>query len=89
MATGRFAKKAHDQYEHQQFGNLINVPLTFYEGYPIHSQPVNVQGQDFEDKTAIFLAYAAFDDGTCHSLQQCDTKAVYGIYLRRQYQRGD
>lgn len=89
MATGRFAKKAHDQYQKQQFNDLVTIPLTFYEGYPIHEQPENVQGQELADKAAIFLTYSAFDGGACQSMQQCDSKTVYGAYLRRQYIRGN
>jgi LmbE family N-acetylglucosaminyl deacetylase len=88
MAAGRFAKKARDNYQQEQFGGLITIPLTFYMGYPIHELPDNVSGQELTDKIAIFLTYAAFDNGTCHTEQQCNTKAVYGEYLRRQYTKG-
>lgn len=87
-AAGRFATKAHDQYEQQQFGGLVKIPLQYYMGYSIHELPENLHGQDLLDKTSAFLTYAAYDNGTCHTQQQCDNTAVYGIYLRRQYTRG-
>lgn len=87
-AAGRFATKAHDQYEQQQYGSLVKIPIEHYMGYTIHALPENVHGQDFTDKAAVFLAYSAYDNGTCHTQQQCDSKAVYGIYLRRQYIKG-
>lgn len=85
IAVGEFAKAAHAAYQQQQFGDMVQIPMTFYVGYPIHESPENVHGQDLEDKVSVFLTYAAFDGGACHTQQQCDTKAVYGAYLRRQY----
>ena len=84
-AVGRFAKKAHDRYVQQQFEGKVSIPMTFYMGYPIHELSEDVSGDELQQKTAIFLAYAAFDGGVCHTQQQCDNKAVYGTYLRRQY----
>jgi LmbE family N-acetylglucosaminyl deacetylase len=85
-AVGRFAKKAHDTYVQQQFEGKVQIPMTFYLGYPVHDSPENITGADLQQKTAIFFAYAAYDGGVCHTQQQCDGKAaVYGLYLRRQY----
>lgn len=84
-AVGRFATKAHGMYVQQQFEGKIAIPLIHYTGYPVHSLPENVSGDDLKQKTDIFLTYAAYDSSVCHTQQQCDNKAVYGLYLRRQY----
>jgi LmbE family N-acetylglucosaminyl deacetylase/putative flippase GtrA len=84
-ATGRLAVQAYRQYEAQQFNDAVTIPLVFYMGYPVHQFPANVSGQDLQAKEAAFTAYAAFDNGVCHSLQGCQQNSVYGIYLARQY----
>jgi LmbE family N-acetylglucosaminyl deacetylase len=86
MAVGRFVKKAHAQYETQQYDNRISIPLNFYTGYPIHAFPENVTGSDLQQKAQAFSAYARFDGNVCDVLKRCINNPVYGIYLRRQYQ---
>jgi LmbE family N-acetylglucosaminyl deacetylase len=85
LATGQFATKAYAQYETEQFNNEVTVPLGYYMGYPIHSLDPNVVGQDLDDKTAAFMAYAALDGSVCHSKHECDVASVYGVYINRQY----
>ncbi len=84
-ATGQFVVQAHKKYQTQQFAGYVNVPLVFYKGYPIHEQPPNLAGRDLADKTAAFLAYAAFDGGVCHSIEECSQVSTYGSYINRQY----
>lgn len=86
MAVGHFTQLAYHQYETQQFANEVTVPLKFYIGYPIHQMPENVSGEDLSEKEAAFLAYAKFDGGVCHSLQECSQTSTYNAYLGRQYQ---
>ena len=85
MAAGRFARKAYDKFEREQFGNKVTIPFNFYTGYPIREQSQNVNGQDLTEKISIFLEYAAFDDSVCHSFADCQANQAYGAYLPRQY----
>jgi hypothetical protein len=59
--------------------------ITYYLGYPVHAMVANVEGEDLDQKTAAFLAFGRFDGAVCHSVHECDTQAVYGLYLNRQY----
>jgi LmbE family N-acetylglucosaminyl deacetylase len=86
MAVGKFTQKAYQAYENQQFEGKLSIPLKFYIGYPIHAMPENVAGGDLDAKSKAFFAYAKFDGGVCHSMEECSNKTVYGIYLKRQYQ---
>lgn len=86
MAVGRFVKRAYVQYEREQYAGLVNIPLQFYIGYPIHERPTNVADGDLQAKESAFLAYANFDRGVCHTVQQCSQNPAYGAYLPRQYQ---
>jgi LmbE family N-acetylglucosaminyl deacetylase len=86
MAVGSYVKDAYKQFEEQQYGNQVMIPLEFYIGYPIHQMPANVSESDLTQKEATFLDYAKFDGGVCQSLQQCQRASAYGTYLARQYQ---
>jgi len=86
MAVGRFAKQAHSQYENQQFEGQVSIPIRFYIGYPVHEFPQNVSSTELQEKESVFLSYAAFDGGVCHSIEQCNLNQAYGAYLPRQYQ---
>ena len=85
-ATGRFVTRAHKLYEAEQYGGYLTVPLKYYIGYPIHQFTPNVSGQDLINKEKAFLAYASFDGGVCHSIEQCRQVPTYGSYLDRQYE---
>jgi LmbE family N-acetylglucosaminyl deacetylase len=85
-SVGRFTAQAHDAYQQQKFENLVSVPLTYYEGYPIRELPANVDGVLYTEKLAAFLAYARHDSGVCQTVIQCDNTPTYGSYLKRQYQ---
>jgi hypothetical protein len=65
---------------------VVTIPLKFYTGYPSHQFPSNVSGTDLATKEAVFLAYAAYDGGVCHTIAQCLQTPTYGSYLSRQYQ---
>jgi LmbE family N-acetylglucosaminyl deacetylase len=86
ITVGAYVKRAYKQYEIQQYGNQVTIPIKFYIGYPIHQMVANVSGPDLAAKEAAFLAYAKFDGGVCQSVQQCLTTPTYGAYLTRQYQ---
>ena len=59
--------------------------ITYYLGYPVHTLPPNISGNDLREKIAAFLAFSKFDNAVCHSIEECNDKAVYGLYLTRQY----
>ncbi len=84
-ATGYFASLAHKQYEAEQYGGNLTVPIKFYIGYPIRQFVPNVSGRDLMAKENAFLAYAVFDDSVCRSIKQCRTIPTYGNYLDKQY----
>jgi len=86
MAVGRFAQQAFSTYEQHRVTTQTPASLKFYIGYPIHAQPANVTDGDLEQKQTAFFQYARFDGGVCHTMEQCNNEAVYGIYLQRQYQ---
>lgn len=63
-----------------------SVPsITYYVGYPVHGMEQNVSGEDLDQKTQTFLTFSKFDGAVCHSIQECNTHATYGLYLGRQY----
>ncbi len=65
----------------------IKPQIVYYLGYPVHSLPGNVFDEDLIEKTKAFEAFGRYDNAVCHSSVECDTKSVYGFYLRRQYIR--
>ena len=85
MAVGRYTQQAYDQYEKQQYEGLVTIPLQFYIGYPVHQMAANVSDGDLQAKEAALLAYAGFDGGVCHNIQQCRQISTYSAYLARQY----
>ncbi|MFZ1249822.1 MAG: PIG-L family deacetylase [Candidatus Saccharimonadales bacterium] len=80
--AGLFAQRALDRY---QTAAELSVHMVKYVGYPIHSLPQNVGGDDLARKQAAFMAYAAHDGGVCQHIDACYAHSVYGIYLGRQY----
>jgi LmbE family N-acetylglucosaminyl deacetylase len=82
ISVSYFATEAYETY---QQATQLDISMTYYLGYPVHGMPRNVSGNDLDRKAAAFLSFAKFDSAVCQSMVECDTKAVYGIYLRRQY----
>lgn len=85
ISVSSFVKKAYAQYETNQFANQVKIPIFFYIGYPIRTNPVNVSGSLLSMKINAFIAYARFDPGVCQSVAQCLTSPTYSRYLDRQY----
>lgn len=79
-----FVTQSYNQYK-ATYPDQPVPSMTYYIGYPIHDMPANIGGADLDEKTATFLAFGGFDGAVCHSVQECDTHAVYGIYLSREY----
>jgi hypothetical protein len=74
------------QYNTNVYGNLTNIPVEYYEGYPMRLSPANVSGQDLLLKEDAYIAYGAFDPSTCASIAGCNQIPTYSSYLQRQYQ---
>ena len=83
VTVGQYAARATNLYKASTPSPLPTVK--YYQGYPIHGLPQNVSGADLEMKIKTFLTFGSYDGATCHAIIDCDTKSVYGIYLRRQY----
>ena len=83
ITVGLYAARATSIYKASHPSSQSKV--TYYQGYPIHGLPQNVSGADLEMKIKTFLTFGNYDGATCHVLADCDTKGVYGFYLRRQY----
>jgi len=83
ITVGLYAARATGTYKASSPNPQPKV--TYYQGYPIHGLPQNVSGADLDMKIKTFLAFGNYDGATCHVLADCDTKGVYGFYLRRQY----
>ena len=81
--VARYATRAYEAYmkTHPQ----PSPSLTYYLGYPVHGLAPNVMGADYEKKAASFIAFSRFDGATCHTVYECNTRSVYGLYLARQY----
>lgn len=62
-----------------------NVSLRYYTGYPISRMPQNVAGQDAADKTAVFNAYASYDNRVCLNPADCSPSGPYASWEMRQY----
>ncbi|KAL3464581.1 hypothetical protein BJX64DRAFT_275780 [Aspergillus heterothallicus] len=60
--------------------------ITAYVGYESRDLPLNVQGEDLEEKKAVFYAYADYDPATCTSDQAC-IGTEYERWLQREYPR--
>lgn len=84
IAVSSFTTQAYNQYT-MIYPDQPVPSLTYYLGYPVHELPPNVSGSDLDQKNAAFLSFGNFDGAVCHSVQECNTHAVYGIYLSRQY----
>ncbi len=85
ITTGLLASEAAETYDSQRFGNGVRTPIVRYIGYPIHGYEPNVLGEDLAQKEAAFFAYSNYDNGVCHSIEQCRNTATYGAYITRQY----
>jgi LmbE family N-acetylglucosaminyl deacetylase len=83
-ATAFFVARSYATYNKTYPEQLVPT-MTYYLGYPVHSLAPNVSGEDLTQKTAAFLAFSKFDGAVCHSVDECNTRTVYGIYLTRQY----
>ncbi|KAJ0421403.1 hypothetical protein BJY00DRAFT_108606 [Aspergillus carlsbadensis] len=72
------------------FANQAAIASSFpsdveaYEGYPIKDLPVNVGGEDLEEKKRVFYTYAPYDAATCASDASCAGKD-YEAWLLREY----
>lgn len=84
MAVGRYTSQAYQAYTADPSMSIASQ-MIFYIGYPIHSLPPNVTGEDLTRKQRTFFDYAHFDDGVCGSVAQCAQGSVYNTYLNRQY----
>ncbi|MDB5179814.1 MAG: hypothetical protein JWN12_446 [Candidatus Saccharibacteria bacterium] len=83
-AVSSFVTRSDEQYK-ATYPDQPTPSMTYYVGYPIHAMPPNVSGADLDKKTATFLAFGKYDGAVCHSIYECNTHAVYGTYLTRQY----
>lgn len=79
--VGEFTTLAFGPYQQAH----TDATLTYYLGYPVRDLPINVTGEDYDQKVAAFLSFGQFDAATCHSLAACNNSATYGLYLGRQY----
>lgn len=84
IAVSLFVTQSYDLYK-TMYPDQPVPSITYYIGYPIHGMAPNVSGPDFDQKTATFLSFGKFDGAVCHSITECNTRAVYGLYLSRQY----
>jgi LmbE family N-acetylglucosaminyl deacetylase len=84
-AVGYFVSQAYDQYQ-QNSTTQTNMPLLYYTGYSIRSNPENLANDALVEKALPFFKYAAYDKGVCITIQECDATSSYGAYLHRQYQ---
>lgn len=78
--AGIYAKSAH-----AVFANAAITPIKYYIGYPARNDQETVGGIDLQKKTDAFMVYSLFDQGVCHSVQECLEMPTYGSYLKRQY----
>ena len=81
--VARYTARAYEAYKKTHSKDSLS--LTYYLGYPVHSLAPNVVGADYEKKVASFIAFSRFDGATCHTINECNTRSVYGLYLKRQY----
>lgn len=84
--VGKFTDLAYANYEKSQFNDLVTIPIHYYEGYTIRQSPPNISGSELATKTDIFINYAQYDSGVCHTVSDCEQSHTYGNYLNREYQ---
>jgi LmbE family N-acetylglucosaminyl deacetylase len=84
ISVSSFVTRSYEQYK-TVYPDQPTPSLNYYIGYPVHAMAPNVSGTDLDQKNAAFLAFGKFDDAVCHSLEECNTQATYGLYLSRQY----
>lgn len=79
--VGEFTTLAYGIYKNTH----DDASLAYYIGYPVHERDPNVEGADYDQKVATFLAFSQFDPAACQTIDECNNDSVYGIYLQRQY----
>ena len=83
-AVATFVAKSNALYR-KNYPDQPVPTMTYYLGYPVHTLPPNVSGKDLKEKIAAFLAFSKFDNAVCRSIEECNSEAIYGLYLTRQY----
>jgi LmbE family N-acetylglucosaminyl deacetylase len=79
--TGYFVREA--------FGDCwSDASITAYMGYPVTSQPANINAASLATKKAVFYTYGGYDRNTCHSDQTCSGRQE-ALWLEREYYVGE
>lgn len=82
VAAGNYATRAATLYG----GGTINVPIKYYDGYPVRDLGPNLTDAEIANKQAIVFAYAAYDGAVCGSIESCSHVYAYSAFMARQYQ---
>jgi LmbE family N-acetylglucosaminyl deacetylase len=80
-ATAYFTRDAHLAY------NAVPHTIVSYLDYTTQSLPSNVTGADYNEKIAVWQAYAPYDSTVCQSEAICQS-GRYGSWFSRQYISG-
>lgn len=65
---------------------IKDTSIAYYRGYPVRGLAQNVIGPNLDAKLSVFLAYSKYDDGVCHTEEECaNPHNNYSAYLRREY----
>ncbi|RLL96552.1 hypothetical protein CFD26_105539 [Aspergillus turcosus] len=82
-----------DHSDHHTTGYFVNeafgdcasdASITAYMGYPVTSQPANINAATLGQKKAAFYTYGGYDRNTCHSDQTCSGRQEE-LWLQREY----
>ncbi|KAF7175120.1 hypothetical protein CNMCM7691_006524 [Aspergillus felis] len=72
-------------FVHEAFADCASTAsITGYMGYPVESEPANVEGDLLSQKKAVFYNYAGYDRNTCHSDEGCNGR-VEALWIQREY----
>lgn len=72
-------------FVHEAFADCAsNASITAYMGYPLTSQPANINAATLGQKKAAFYTYGGYDRNTCHSDETCSGRQE-ALWLEREY----
>ncbi|KAK9616999.1 hypothetical protein V6Z98_008382 [Aspergillus fumigatus] len=72
-------------FVHEAFADCASsASITGYMGYPVVSQPANVDGELLQEKKAVFYNYASHDRNTCSSDEACRGRDE-ALWIEREY----
>ncbi|GAQ12276.1 hypothetical protein ALT_9597 [Aspergillus lentulus] len=72
-------------FVHEAFADCASsASISAYMGYPVVSEPANIDGELLQKKKSVFYNYAGYDRNTCHSDETCSGRDE-ALWIQREY----